>query len=617
MRVVATAGHVDHGKSTLVTYLTGTDPDRLAEEKRRGLTIDLGFASAVLPSGAEAAFVDVPGHARFIKNMLAGVGATDACLFVVAANEGWQPQSEEHLRILELLGLRHGMIALTKVASAGNDLTVLAELEVVEHIRGTFLEGAPIVAVDVVEAVGTSGDSGLVAILDQVLAATPGAADVGRPRLWVDRSFPIRGSGTVVTGSLTGGAMAVGDHLVLRPGDVPVRVRGMQSHGRDLDVASPGRRLAVNLVGVAHRDVKRGVALVNGDQWHRTTVLDASLTVLGSVDREVTRRGAYLAYFGSGEHPVRLRPVGGERAILPGETGWVRLWLPVPLPLLPGDRFVLRDAGPQQTVGGGEVLDVSPWRSASRAEPSRSVERVVSERGWVEVDELARLTGEKVTPTLGRWAVSPEEITRSSADLKGRIEAAGAVGLDLAGLDERQRSVVAGIEGVVIEHGRARARSAGSGADLDQLARHPFLQRLQAELFSPPAPEGSDRADLRVLARYGLVFESEGMWFASAAIDEAATVLSGLFDAHPEGVKVSSIREALGTTRKYAMPLVAQLDRAGLTLRQGDLRLAGPRLERKKSALSAPAASSVLEMGQDGRRPPDPGTEPVIERREV
>ena len=243
MRIVAMAGHVDHGKSTLLTYLTGTDPDRLAEEKRRGLTIDLGFAATTLPSGQDVAFIDVPGHARFIKNMLAGVGATDACLFVVAANEGWRPQSEEHLRVLELLGMRHGLVALTKVGAVDDKLRELVEVELAEHVQGTFLEGAPVVPVDLPAGIGRDE---LVVALDEMLVATPEAADLARPRLWIDRSFTVRGSGTVVTGSLTGGSLRVGEHLVLEPPGREVRVRALQTHGRELETATPGRRLAVN-----------------------------------------------------------------------------------------------------------------------------------------------------------------------------------------------------------------------------------------------------------------------------------------------------------------------------------------------------------------------------------
>ena len=579
MHVIATAGHVDHGKSTLVRFLTGTDPDRLAEEKARGLTIDLGFADLQLPSGAEAGFVDVPGHVRFLKNMLAGVGAVDACLFVVAANEGWKPQSAEHLAVLELLGLGHGVVALTKVGLVDDDVRRLAEMEVVEHVAGTFLEGAEVVPVDVVAGVGVDGPSGLLAALDRLLAATPPAVDRGRPRLWVDRSFAIRGSGTVVTGSLTGGTFQTGQRLMVQPQGAEIRVRALESHGRPLDRATPGRRLAVNLLGLSHHDVSRGAALVRGEQWHRTEVLDASLTVLGSLDHEVTRRGAYLAYIGSGEYPVKVRVLADE-AIFPGDTGPIRLWLPVPLPLLPGDRFVLREAGRAETVGGGEVLDVSPVLPAARARPDRSVERVVAERGWVEVDELTRLTGEERPATLGRWVVSEAALTAATSALRHRAEEASGLGLPLSQLDDRQRAVLSRLDDLVVADGYVRpGHPAAGGADvLADPESHPFLRALTADPFRPPDPVGVDRAELRALERRGLVTESQGVWFASSAVLEAATVVAGLLARSPEGVSMSEIREALDTTRKYALPLVAHLDANGVTRRRGDLRIAGPRL---------------------------------------
>lgn len=577
MRLVATAGHVDHGKSTLVTALTGTDPDRLPEEKRRGLTIDLGFAATTLPSGQEVGFVDVPGHARFVGNMLAGVGATDACLFVVAATEGWRPQSEEHLRVLELLGMRHGMVALTKVGLVDDEWRALAELELADHLAGTFLEGAPVVAVDVPAGIGTDGPGGLAATLDRVLGAAPPAADTGRPRLWVDRSFAIRGSGTVVTGSLTGGSLHVGDRLVVEPQGTEVRVRALQSHGRELPEASPGRRLAVNLLGLAHHDVHRGDALVQPGRWHRCTVLDASLRVLAGVDHPVGRRGAWFAHIGSGEHAVRLRPVGPDPSVTADRPGAIRMWLPVPLPLLPGDRYVLRDAGRQQTVGGGEVLDVAPRRPAARATPSRSVDRVVAERGWVDAAELERLTGSARPPTVGSWVVDPAALDATVQELQERLGGAGPLGLDVASLDEHQRAALAQIPGAVVDGPYARITGAAppAGSPLDQ---HPYLQALRAAPFTPPDPVGIDQAELRAMERHGLVVEHGGIWFAAEAVEEAAATVSRLLADAPDGVPISAIRQALATTRKFVLPLVAHLDATGVTRRREDLRIAGPRL---------------------------------------
>lgn len=571
MHVVATAGHVDHGKSTLVHALTGMDPDRFAEEKARGLTIDLGFAWTTLPSGRELAFVDVPGHVRFIKNMLAGVGAVDACLFVVAATEGWKPQSEEHLRILDLLGIRTGLIALTKVAGLDTDDVELRRLEVAERTEGTFLDGAALVAVD---AVAGTGLTDLRAALDALLAGTPTAADRGRPRLWVDRVFAARGAGTVVTGTLAGGRLAVDDDLLVVPGGIPVRVRGLQTHQRQRDEVGPGHRVAVNLSGVAHDRVARGDAIVRTAQWIDATTVDCELRVLTEVGHDVSRRGAYQAYLGSGEHAVKLRVLGAE-AIRPGGRGLVRLHLPVGLPLLPGDRYVLRESGRSETVGGGEVLDVAPVLPAARARPNRAVERVVAERGWIEPDELDRLTGERRAATVGKWVVDPAALEASRARVRAALESAGPLGLDLAGLGERDRAVLAGLDDVVVTGGRARP---AAGAADDGLARHPWLEALAANPFAPPPPDGVGHDELRELLRRGLVVERDGCWFAASAVEEATARVAKLLSASSDGVTVAAVRDALGTSRKYLLPLLGHLDATGVTRRRGDLRIAGPRL---------------------------------------
>ena len=569
MHVVATAGHVDHGKSTLVEALTGTDPDRFAEEKARGLTIDLGFADTTLPSGAVLSLVDVPGHARFIKNMLAGVGAVDACLFVVAATEGWKPQSEEHLRILELLGVEHGIVALTKVGPADDDLVELAQLELEERLAGTFLEGVRVIETDAPTGVGIGE---LRAALDDLLAATPTAIDHGRPRLWIDRAFSARGSGTVVTRTLTGGCLRSDDELEVHPSGATVRVRGLQNHHADRDELPPGSRCAVNLVGVSHDGVARGDVLVRSGQWHHTMVVDASLTVLDQLDHPVSRRGAHVLYLGSGEHPVRMRILGPD-ALQPGTSGAVRLHLPVPLPLLPGDRFVMRESGRAETVGGGEILDVDPVDRASSARPDRSVDRVVAQRGWVDADELERLTGERRDPDVGRWVVDPTELHTTLVDLRGALAEAGPLGLDLSTLDEHGRAAVELLDDVVVEAGRLAPVDA-----VDPLADHPFVAILTASPFTPPAPERVDRAELRELVRREMVVEVEGIFFAASAIQAAAELAARLLAESPEGFTVSAFREAAGNTRKHAMPLLARLDGTGVTRRRGDVRIAGPRL---------------------------------------
>lgn len=571
MRVVATAGHVDHGKSTLVRALTGMDPDRFTEEKARGLTIDLGFAWTELPSGREIAFVDVPGHVRFIKNMLAGVGAVDACVFVVAATEGWKPQSEEHLRILELLGVGSGVVVMTKVGSVDDEWRELVELDLVDRLADTFLAG-PVIAVDPVAGIGLDD---VRAALDDLVDRAPPPRDRGRPRLWVDRSFAAKGSGTVVTGTLTGGALDVDDEVEIKPGPRRARVRAIQMLGRSQDSAGPGSRVALNLSGIAHDAVVRGDAVVVPSQWHDARTIDCSLTVLGTLDHDVSRRGAYQAYVGSGEHAVKLR-VLGDHALKPGETGSVRLHLAVSLPLLPGDRFVLRESGRAETVGGGEVLDVAPVLSAAKAAPSRSVERVIAERGWVDVNELEQLTGERRPANVGaRWVVDERVLAETVARVRNSVESAGPMGVDLASLAERERAVLPAVDGVTVEAGRARV-----GASTSALGDHPFVAALAAAPFTPPDPTtvGVDRNEVRELVRRGLVIERDGCYFAPSAVAEAAHRVAALLAHAPDGVTVAQIRDALGTTRKFLLPLLGHLDASGITRRRGDLRIAGPRL---------------------------------------
>lgn len=578
MRVLATAGHVDHGKSSLVLALTGTDPDRFEEEKRRGLTIDLGFAHATLPSGEVVSFVDVPGHVRFLRNMLAGVGGIDACVFVVAATEGWKQQSEEHLRILQLLGIRHGLIALTKCDLVDDEWCDIATLEVVEAVSGTFLEGAPIIQV----AATSDEQRGLAvlrAALDDLVAATPAATDRHRARLWIDRSFAAKGSGTVVTGTLTGGSFSVDDVVIVvdDQGARPARVRSIQTHGAAVDAVGPGHRVALNLSGVAHTDVERGAAVVHPDQWHITDRFDASLDVLASLDHDVSRRGAFQAYIGSSETTVKLRALGAD-AIAPGTTGRVRIFLPFGFPLLPGDRFVLRESGRDETVGGGTVLDVDPILRASRAQPDGTAERLVAERGWVDATLLAQLTGEEHTPNIGRWVVAPDLLASEVTRLLHAIDESGGSGLDLAQLHDRERAVVASFSDVVVDGGRARRADA-----IDPYTDHPLAAAIRAGGYTPEIPAGTDRAVVRELVRRGVLVECEQLLFHRDAIESAALVAADLIAESPDGFTVSQFRERTGASRKWAVPLVAALDQRGVTRRREDLRIAGPRLPRDQS----------------------------------
>ena len=567
MTVVATAGHVDHGKSSLVLALTGTDPDRFEEEKRRGLTIDLGFAHMTLPSGEELSFIDVPGHVKFLRNMLAGVGGVTACVFVVAATEGWKPQSEEHLRILELLGIDSGLIALTKSDLVDDDLLELAQMDVADHVAGTFLADAPVIAVS---ATTGNGLEGLRRELDALVARTDRAGDRGRPRLWIDRVFAAKGSGTVVTGTLTGGRIAVDQNMVAATREV--RIRAVQTAGRTVGEVGPGTRVAVNLAGVDHRDLRRGDALVAPAQWRLTDRFDASLHVLAALDHDLSRRGAFVAYIGSGEHPVRLRVLGTE-TLAPGADGSVRLFLPRPLPLLPGDRFVLRESGRDETVGGGEVLDIDPVLRASRAAPDRTIERVVRERRWVMARDVEQLTGERVEPTIGEWLTTEDELTMMRSSLVERVGAAGLIGLDLASFDDRERAVLATIDEVVIDAATVRTADV-----VDPYVDHPYLAAARSGGFTPPQPDHVDRGELRELVRRGHVVTRDGLYFHADTIDAAATLAAQLLSGSPTGFTVAAFRDATGTSRKFVLPLVAELDARGVTRRRDDLRIAGPRL---------------------------------------
>jgi selenocysteine-specific elongation factor len=382
--------------------------------------------------------------------------------------------------------------------------------------------------------------------------------------------FAAKGSGTVVTGTLTGGTVHTDDQL--RAGRHSVRVRSIQSHGERHDVIPPGNRVALNLVGVDHTELERGDAVVVAAQWRPTLRFDASLTVLPSLTHQVSRRGAYFAYIGSGEFPVRLRVLGRE-SIPPGGSGLVRLHLITTLPLVSGDRFVLRESGRDETVGGGEVLDVAPVLPASKAQPDHDLDRVVAEHGWITTGELEALTGTRLDPVLGEWVVAPAALDATRAAVRDRVATAGEMGLDVASLDERERAVLATLPGVTVDAGWARPAEVR-----DPLVDHPFVAALLAAGAAPPDPSGVDRAQLRELVRRKLVVERDGLYFHPAAVDLAARAASRLLAADPAGFTVGQFREALGITRKHAVPLAAELDSRGITRRRDAVRIGGPKL---------------------------------------
>ncbi|RDB46700.1 selenocysteine-specific translation elongation factor, partial [Tsukamurella tyrosinosolvens] len=346
MHVVATAGHVDHGKSTLVRALTGIEPDRWAEEQRRGLTIDLGFAWTALPSGRELAFVDVPGHERFLGNMLAGLGPVPVVCFVIAADEGWSAQSDDHRDAVAALGIEHGLIVITKTDRAP-DAVAAVTARARRELAGTGLAGAPVVAVS---AVTGDGLGELRAALDTVLADVPLPDPDARVRIWIDRAFTVVGAGTVVTGTVAAGTVRVGDELELlgARGTRRVTVRGLQRHSASADAVGPVSRVALNLRGVAVDEIHRGDALLTPGQWRATGVVDVRVA---PSDPDAAVPVWLTVHAGTAAVPARVRPFDGDHA---------RLTLSREVPLVLGDPLVLRDPGEKRIVGGARVLDADP-----------------------------------------------------------------------------------------------------------------------------------------------------------------------------------------------------------------------------------------------------------------
>jgi selenocysteine-specific elongation factor len=366
IRTIGTAGHVDHGKSALVKAITGIDPDRLKEEKEREMTIDLGFAWLTLPSGAVVSIVDVPGHESFIKNMLAGVGGIDAVLFVVAADEGVMPQTREHLDILDLLELSHGVAAITKADLIDDEEWLeLVKEEVVDLLAGTSLAGSEVV---VVSAVTGRGLDALLEQLDRLLEQVPGKRDIGRPRLPVDRVFVMPGFGTVVTGTLVDGGLQVGQEVEVSPSGLRARIRGLQTHKKKLESAVPGGRVAVNLGGISSEEVERGYVLTVPGQLESSKLVDTHLRMLERAPRPLKHNVEVEFFCGSAQIMARTRLLA-DQAIQPGQQGWVQFRLAEPAALVRGDHFVIRLPSPSLTIGGGVVVDPAPRRRHRRFRP--------------------------------------------------------------------------------------------------------------------------------------------------------------------------------------------------------------------------------------------------------
>jgi selenocysteine-specific elongation factor len=583
MHVVATAGHVDHGKSTLVRALTGMEPDRWAEERRRGLTIDLGFAWTDLPSGETVAFVDVPGHGRFVPNMLAGVGPVPAALFVVAADEGWMPQSAEHLAALDALGVRHGLLAVTRIDLA-DPADALAQARAA--LAATALRGVEAVAVS---APGGRGLVPLRAALDRLVAGLP-PPDLSAPvRLWVDRVFTIRGSGTVVTGTLRAGLIRVGDELEL-PGAHLARVRGLHSLGQPASAVPAVARVAVNLRGVDRAGVGRGDTLVTPGRFHLTDLIDVRL----AGDPATSLPPHIMLYIGSAAIAARVHPLGGDI---------LRLRLARSLPLHLGDRALLRDPGRHHIVGAVTVLDVTPpplrrrGAAARRAALLTEVADCPDEPGEIRRRRLVtraalRRMGLAVTaqPVAGDWLADPAWWSQLQARLPELVEAyARDHPLDPAmpvealrhALDLPDRSLVTALvtPPLVAADGRISLPSPRLPTPLrtavdelrTELGTHPFRAPSAERL----AELGLGPRELAAAARAGALTRiTDSIVLSPHAPQRATQILADL----PQPFTVSQARQALDTTRRTAIPLLDHLDRHGLTRRLPDDRrtVAGP-----------------------------------------
>ncbi|SER61956.1 selenocysteine-specific elongation factor [Pedococcus cremeus] len=598
MHVLATAGHVDHGKSALVRALTGIEPDRWEEEHRRGLTIDLGYAWTTLPSGEEVAFVDVPGHQRFIGNMLAGLGPAPAVVFVVAADEGWRQQSGEHLAAVDALGIRHGLLVVTRSDLADPTVTLA---DGGERLAASSLGRCEALAVS---ARTGDGMPQLRAALDRLVASLPAPATDRRVRLWVDRAFTIKGSGTVVTGTLGEGTISVGDELEV--GGRTVRVRGLQSLERPRERVAPVARVAVNLRGVATDEVARGSVLLAPGAWRSTAVVDVRLS---TDPRELPTRA--MLHVGTAAHEVRVRPLSADTA---------RLTLPVELPLQAGDRAILRDPGAQRVVAGALVLDADPPALARRgAGARRGVElaaatgeadlaREVARRGAMTV-QAARALGIAVpdeapegtpdgTPDgapggtpgdalpgdlvrQGDWLVSRQRWARWAQALRAAVAARAqrdhlepSLTLDAAREaadipDRALLSAVAAEAGLLVEAGRVGLPGVTASLGAAEAGLRRLEERLAAEPFAAPERPDLDAAGLgprevAAAVRSGRFLRlPDDVLLLPTGPAMAMRVLARL----PQPFTLSEARQALGTTRRVAVPLLEHLDSRGWTRR--------------------------------------------------
>jgi len=625
--IVGTAGHIDHGKSALVEALTGTNPDRLEEEKRRGITIDLGFAFLDLDN-ARLGFVDVPGHERFVRNMLAGVGGTDLLLLVIAANESIKPQTREHFDICRLLGIPRGIIAITKSDLVDADMLGLVRLEIEEFVRASFLEGAPIVPVS-----AKTGD-GLDALKRELLHAAQAVAarDATRHlRLPIDRAFAMKGFGTVVTGTLVAGTLKPEDEVELYPTRKRVRVRGLHSGGKAVERAVAGQRTAVNLAALGREEIQRGMVLAPPGVFQPSVRLDARVTLLASA-RPLKNRAKVHFHQGTAERIAEVVLLLRDE-LPPGESALAQLRLSEPALLLPGDRFILRQFSPVVTIGGGTVLDARARRHrrndpavaafpetlergnheetlaalAASSQRGMTLAEIISRTGWTEAEvrravknlsaaKQLRVVGEQpltiaFAKTLAELAVilkkAVEEFHRANPllpgipkqELRGRAKNPRAEVFQAA-LDDLVRERILTMSGDLVQHaGREIALSSDESRAKELIEKEFEHAGLSVPSFAAvleKLPVESSRAQkilLMLLREKVLVKVASDLVFHRSAVARLRELLAKYRKERGDKLPIPAFKELTGVTRKYAIPLLEYLDREHVTRRVGDERV--------------------------------------------
>ncbi len=614
MFVLGTAGHVDHGKSALVKALTGIDPDRLREEKERGMTIDLGFAWLKLPGGQEVGIVDVPGHERFINNMLAGVGGIDLALLVIAANEGVMPQTREHLAILDLLGIERGIVVITKKDLVDEEWLDMVKEDIRELVSPTGLSEAPIIAVS---AVTREGLSDLISAIEGLLGSIEPRQDTGRPRLPIDRVFTIAGAGTVVTGTLIDGSLSVGQEVEIVPSGLRSRIRGLQTHKSRLNKVTPGSRVAANLVGVATSEVERGDVLTNPGWLIPATLLSVQLRLLPYVRHPLLHNVTVSFHTGAAEVMAKVRLLEKEK-FEPGESTWAQLVLSKPVALVKGDRFIVRST--TETLGGGKVIDSHAKRL--RRFRSAIIENLkVQAEGKAEEVIVALLEAKQPLELPAFLAQCGLPVGEAQPALESLIQQARAISIGegehhllfttsgwarlineaTATLQEYHRrfptrSGMPKTElGSRLKLGRyspaifQRLLDKGALSEEGLAVRLPshrvqltpaqqakvdaFLQSLRQNPYTPPGdliPE-PDLLSL-LIERQQVVRVSDSVVFSTSAYDEMMGKVTAYIKAHGK-VTLGEVRDLFKASRKYAQALLEYLDEKKITRRVGDDRV--------------------------------------------